>query len=114
MSFGGNTVPSITNAEHIGPVSTGDNIAAKRVASYDATDGVNWVRRGTPVAIKLDDTTTANVTYVGKAAMGGLAASAVWQIMKIDETSGLVITWADGNGLFDNIWDNRATSVTYS
>ena len=31
---GGNTVPRITQAEHIGPNDTGDNIEAKRVANY--------------------------------------------------------------------------------
>lgn len=34
MPKGGNVVPSVTNAEHIGPDDTGDNISAKRVASY--------------------------------------------------------------------------------
>lgn len=43
MSTGGNTVPSLTNAEHIGPNDTGDNIEAKRVASY-VWDGSNWQR----------------------------------------------------------------------
>jgi len=43
MSSGGQTVPRITNAEHIGPDDTGDNIHAKRVAPY-AWDGTNWQR----------------------------------------------------------------------
>jgi hypothetical protein len=59
-----------------------------------------------PLALRLDDTTTSNVTYVGKAATGSSNASAVWQIQKIDETSGLVITWAD-NGNFSQIWNDR-------
>lgn len=63
-------------------------------------------------ALKLDDTTTANVTYVGKAVPGSSGASAVWQVKRIDESSGMVITWADGNALFDNSWDNRV-SLTY-
>lgn len=45
MSTGGNTVPSLTNAEHIGPNDTGDNIEAKRVANYN-WDGSEWVRAG--------------------------------------------------------------------
>lgn len=64
-------------------------------------------------AIVVDDTTTASVTYVGKARPGSVTSSAVWQVKKIDQTSGVVITWADGNTLFDNIWDNRA-SLSYS
>lgn len=40
---GGNTVPRITRAEHIGPNDTGDNIEAKRVAQY-AWNGLTWER----------------------------------------------------------------------
>lgn len=57
--------------------------------------------------------TSGSVTYVGKAEVGSASSSAKWQIQKIDETSGTVITWADGNALFDNIWDDRAT-LSYS
>jgi hypothetical protein len=60
----------------------------------------------------LDDTSTANVTYVGIAVIGSATSAAVWRIKKIDETTGLVITWADSNSNFDNIWDNR-TSLVY-
>lgn len=49
------------------------------------------------------------ITYVGKAAIGASTSVAVWQVQKIDSTSGIVITWADGNDLFDNIWNNYAT-----
>jgi hypothetical protein len=61
----------------------------------------------------LDDTTTANVTYIGQAAIGSDESQAVWQVKKVDETSGIIITWADGDANFDNIWNNR-TSLTYS
>lgn len=72
---------------------------------------------GTPIAgtyaVRLDDTTTASVTYVGKAAIASTTSASVWQVQKIDETTGMVITWADGNSNFDNVWDNRA-SLTYA
>jgi hypothetical protein len=61
----------------------------------------------------LDDTTTANVTYVGKAAIGSATSASVWQIQKIDETSGMVITWG-GTGAFDQEWDERAGTVVYA
>lgn len=64
-------------------------------------------------ALLLDDYTTANVTYVGKAAIASATASAVWQIKKIDETTGMMITWADGDASFNNVWNNRA-SLTYN
>ncbi len=75
--------------------------------------------RATPIsvvvpvgALRLDDTSTANVIYVGNALVGSLTASAVWQIKKVDQTTGLVITWA-GSAAFNQIWDNR-TSLSYS
>lgn len=61
----------------------------------------------------LDDTTTTNVTYVGKAAIGSATSASVWQIQKIDETSGMVITWG-GTGAFDQEWDERAGTVVYA
>jgi hypothetical protein len=48
MSNGGNTVPRVTLAEHIGLNDTGDNIEAKRVANY-IWDGSAWIR-STPAA----------------------------------------------------------------
>lgn len=65
------------------------------------------------VAVKIDET-LSGTTYVGSAPLGSATASAVWQIKKIVESAGITtITWADGNSVFDNIWDNRA-SLTYS
>lgn len=63
-------------------------------------------------AIVLDEA-SATVTYVGKATTGSSTGAAVWQVQKLDSTSGLVITWADGDALFNNVWDNRA-SLTYN
>lgn len=77
---------------------------------YDDAEATQLVE-GPEYATRL--ATSGSVTYVGKAAIGSSSASSVWQIKKIDETSGTVITWADGNSSFDNIWDNRA-SLTYS
>jgi len=55
----------------------------------------------------------ATATYVGQAQDGSLESDPVWQIQKIDTSSGVSILWADGNNKFDNIWDDRAT-LTYS
>ncbi len=64
--------------------------------------------------ILLDETSTANITYVGKAAIGTATSTSVWQIKRLNETSGdLEIGYADSNSNFDNIWDDR-TSLTYS
>lgn len=66
--------------------------------------------------ILLDDVTTTNVTYLGKAAIGSSTSSGVWQIRKIDESSTPVTLqgkWAGGSASFSNVWDNRA-SLTYN
>ena len=63
-------------------------------------------------AMRLDEA-SATVTYVGKAAISSSTASAVWQIKKLDSTSGLIITWADGDANFNNVWDNRG-ALSYS
>ena len=61
----------------------------------------------------LDDTSTANITYVWDATIWSATSSAVWRIKRLDETTGLSLWWADWNDNFDNIWDNR-TSLSYS
>lgn len=57
-----------------------------------------------------------NVIYKGWADTGTTTSTPAWRIQKItfvgtDED--VVIEWADGNGNFDNVWDNRA-SLTYT
>ena len=54
----------------------------------------------------------SNIEYYGKAVIGSATSAAVWQIKKIDNTSGVSITWADSNESFDNIWDSRE-SLSY-
>jgi hypothetical protein len=108
----GDRVKQTAEAEHIGPEYTGDNISAKKVALYEALDGVNWSRKGTPTATRIDDSAGTTI-YIGKAPIGSATSAAVWQIAKLDTSSGLIKTWSDGDSLFNNIWDNRA-SLEYS
>jgi len=110
----GNIERNVAEAEHIGPDWTGDNIHAKKVANYETADGVSWSRAGTPTATRLDDTSTPTTTYIGKAQIGSATSAAVWQIASLNTSSGLIKTWADGDSLFNNVWDNRATTITYS
>jgi len=60
-----------------------------------------------------EKSTDSNITYVGKAAIGSATDAARWQIMSIDETSGTVVTFADGDDNYDNIWDSRE-ELSYS
>lgn len=114
------TYPSVgqtDNLEHT------DENHAKKVNSYVWNSGSGvWERMTQPGAAanyitKIDDTTTASMVYVGKAALTGSAvatSSAVWQIKRLDSSSlALDKKWADGNDSFDNVWDNRA-SLTYN
>jgi hypothetical protein len=56
--------------------------------------------------------TVGDIDYVGEAAIGTLTSAASWRIKRIDSSSGTIIQWA-GTGVFDQIWDNRA-SLSYS
>src|SRR3989344_611106 len=71
---------------------------------------------GTQFALRL--ATVGDIDYVGEAAIGKLDSETEWRIKRIDSTTGTIIKWADGNGLFDNVWDNGAgtdyTDLTYS
>lgn len=64
-------------------------------------------------ALIVDDVTSATVIYFGKASIASATSAAVWQIKRFTIATG-VFTWADGNANFDNVWDNRATTVVYS
>lgn len=66
-----------------------------------------------PIAYRVDETSTANTTYVGEAKLGASESEAVWMIYQIDESSGVAIKYADGNDKFDNIWQDR-TTLSYS
>lgn len=50
-------------------------------------------------------------TYVGEAIIGSDESDPVWKVKRIDETSGVIILWADGNENFDNVWSNYASLV---
>lgn len=98
--FAGNIQPSLDLDEHqhLGPEGE-DGPGARR--TYEAD-----------FAVRLDDSTT-NITYIGTAPTATATSDNKWQIKKLDETSGLIITWADGDTKFNNVWDDRA-SLTYS
>lgn len=54
--------------------------------------------------------------YVCSAVMGSSLSSSVWQIKKVDTTSGVRIQWANGNALYNNKATDLATvkDITYS
>lgn len=64
-----------------------------------------------PLTSQVDTTTTAGVTYVGYALPGSPQTDPVWQIKAISSLG--AVTWANGSGLFNSVWADRAT-LSYS
>src|SRR3990167_3285847 len=106
--------------------------AARDVNSIPTLIGVSSADGATPILLEVDpdtgevlarkfefavvvavDSIDSNIQYVGKAIPGTLTSVNSWRIMRVNSTSGTVVTWADGNTLFDNIFDNRE-SLSYS
>lgn len=54
-----------------------------------------------------EDSVNSNYTYIGNAVIGSSEASAVWQIKRLDATTGLTKLWRDGDDLFNNAWSTR-------
>jgi len=58
---------------------------------------------------------TANAggyTYLGFAVPGTATSGALWKVMRITDADDTIL-FADGNGEYDNVYDNRA-SLSYS
>jgi len=66
---------------------------------------------GKKYALKM--TTAGSVDYVAEADTGTAFATPLWRAKKVDSTTGIVITWADGNANFDNSATDL-TALTYS
>lgn len=76
------------------------------------TDGQSLQRENAD-NLSMKITVVGTVTYIGVAAPGTAQSTAKWQCQKIDETTGVIITWADGNSEFDNVATDL-TALTYS
>ena len=57
---------------------------------------------------------SGTVLYVCTAAPGSILTNAVWRIMKVDTTTGVIITWCDGNSNYDNLATDLATVAALS
>lgn len=61
---------------------------------------------------KLVDESNANVVYKGFANPGAKKDEAVWAILKITNSKGVLsYEWSKGSKLFNNVWDNRKALV---
>lgn len=95
-------------AEQLSSIDTGVRLKPQAPTTIGINNDVTTLDKD--YATRLDDSASP-ILYIGKAPVGSAEGSAVWQIAKLDTSSGLIKTWA-GTG-FDQIWDDR-TSLTYS
>ena len=77
--------------------------------------GYDGVSSQLPIAdsLAVKVTESGTTTYIATAAPGTAETTAKWRCFKVDESSGTVITWADGDANFDNIATDL-TALTYS
>lgn len=63
----------------------------------------------------VDPNATPEITYRGDAPPGTASSAAAWRVRKITIAADgdVTIEYADGNDLYDNIWDNRL-ALSYS
>lgn len=55
------------------------------------------------------------VNYIGESSFGTATSTPTWRIFRLSYTGtgSFTLDYADGDDLFDNVWDDRA-SLTYS
>ncbi len=59
-----------------------------------------------------EDSGDSNIYYVGKAASGSATSDPVWQIRRVNCTTGTILTWAENTDKNEHIFDNRE-SLSY-
>lgn len=103
----------MSHSVHIPRPAESSDISADGVVILDPTNGLPIRGASDPVAEIIDTTSSATYAYHCEATPGTLTSAAAWRISRLTVASG-VIQWADGNGKFDNIADDRATTQVYS
>lgn len=86
------------------------NVAGNLInpATEDTLQSILAASGGGAYETRIDEV-SATVSYIGKATPGAATSDASWQISKLDETTGLVLSYADDVTTFTKVWDNRAT-----
>lgn len=96
-----------------GTVATNVLTLESSVAGQTDTDKLLIYYDLGPLLTKIDEVSKAT-TYIAKAELGTATSAALWQALRISVVGKVTtVEYADGNELFDNIWDNRA-SLSYS
>lgn len=110
--IGGGGAIRIRNLNNVGNVKTGTLLTGD-VLSWNGSYWTNErIDALADYAVRID-TVDATTTYIGYSTPGVATSFAGWKIKKITTTGDdLAIEWADGDLLFNNIWDDRV-SLTY-
>ena len=107
------------------PASEGDIRNTEHHIPSEAKRGVLVNSSGTPytasgggatfyIPVVDKDSGDSNITYLGEAVPGTATSAASWRIQRYQKSgTAIITTTADGDGSFDNIWDNRE-SLSYS
>lgn len=110
------------------PVIKTDTLAVSSATDLTKIGGVAvgaanalYVRPGTGISFPVAEDNKAVVVYISgtmlyvcKADIGTPLASALWQVMRVDTSSGAVIKWAGGNALYDNVATDLSTVAAFS
>lgn len=100
-----------------GPISSISLSAGEGVLiEQDGEEYTITMEDAVPYAVRIDQAADEVTYYTGYAAASSATASAVWRIKKTvlsASSDDVTVTWADGDTLFNNVWDNRL-SLTYS
>lgn len=99
----------INNAYKSGRHNLIDWFTFGRVGNSESGEAYKKVQ-DVPEAMQVDDTGT--YVYIGTAIPGTSTSSGDWRIKRITSATGTTV-WADGDALYDNVWDDRAT-LSYS
>lgn len=102
--------------------SDSGNVAKKGLVDADRHVQVDVLSSGLPSSASTETTqqtiafggkkyalrlvTVGDVDYIAEADTGRLTSENVWRVKKVDSSSGIIITWADGNANFDNYATN--------
>lgn len=94
---------NVVTAENINvEITESDNILV------ELTDVTAVTVTSIPTTLRLEK--YGDYTYIGTAAVGSLESASVWKIMRLGTVdSVLEKLYADGDELFDNVWDDRYT-----
>jgi hypothetical protein len=77
-------------------------------SDLDLYNKLSEILTGLDIFTTLIDEASATLTYFGKARAGSDPADPVWSISSMDTTAQTELLWAEGNGSFDKIFDDRA------